>query len=174
MYRPGTEKTGLSFEAVYDAYYDRLFKYAFTLLLNREDAEDVTEETFITAYENFGSYDPSRASVATWLTRIAHNRAVNLLRSAAHRKRCDLPEEWAPEASGPDMIGRAEASDAVVRLYARLRPDEREFLNMRYVMELRDGEIAALLGLQEKTVNKRYQRLLAKCRLIMNDGGNRD
>ena len=157
------------FAAVYDANYDRVFKYAYTLLLNREDAEDVTADAFVAAYLDFDRYDPQKASAATWLTRIVHNRAVNLLRSAAYRKRSGKPEVWEPRAEGADLFEQAEASDAVVRLYARLLPEEREFLNMRYVMGLKDSEIGALLGLQVKTVNKRYQRLLAKCRLIMND-----
>ena len=75
------------FEEIYEKYYDRVYKYAFTLLLNKENAEDVTSETFLAAYANFGSYDETRASVATWLTRIAHNRAVNLMRSAEYTRR---------------------------------------------------------------------------------------
>ena len=44
-----------SFAAIYDAYYDRIYKYAFTLLLNREDAEDVTADTFFAAYANIST-----------------------------------------------------------------------------------------------------------------------
>lgn len=156
------------FEAIYDKYYDRVYKYAFSLLLNKEDAEDVTSETFLAAYTNFGCYDSKKASVATWLTRIAHNRAVNLMRSAAYSRRAELPEDF----DLPDPVDHtvsAEASDIVLRLYSRLSPDERELLNMRYVMEMKDREIAGLLGLPEKTVNKRYQRLLAKCRRLLGD-----
>ena len=47
------------FEAVYDSYYDRVYKYAYTLLLNKDDAEDVTADTFIAAYESFDRYDPA-------------------------------------------------------------------------------------------------------------------
>ena len=157
------------FAAVYDLYYDRIYKYIYTLLLNREDAEDITSETFLTAFRYYDRYDPERASVGTWLTRIAHNCAVNLVRSAAYAKRAELPEgqeEWEP-ASFTEQV---EASDTVGWLYARLLPEERELLNLRCVMELKDREIAALLGLQEKTVNKRYQRLLSKCRMILSGG----
>ena len=157
------------FEEIYEKYYDRVYKYAFTLLLNKENAEDVTSETFLAAYANFGSYDETKASVATWLTRIAHNRAVNLMRSAEYSRRTELPENYEyPDPS--DHIGQIEASDTVLRLYARLRPDERELLNMRCVMELKDREIAQLTGVPEKTVNKRYQRLLAKCRSLLDSG----
>ncbi|MBQ9828040.1 MAG: RNA polymerase sigma factor [Lachnospiraceae bacterium] len=158
-----------SFAAIYDAYYDRIYKYAFTLLLNREDAEDVTADTFFAAYANISTYDPEKASMRTWLTRIAHNRAVNLVRSAAYSKREDLPE--VPEDPGyADPAGQIAAAETVARLYALLKPEERELLNMRCIMELKDREIGELMHLPEKTVNKRYNRLLKKCRIILENG----
>ncbi|MBR0093534.1 MAG: sigma-70 family RNA polymerase sigma factor, partial [Lachnospiraceae bacterium] len=83
-------QTTLTFEAMYEDYYDRIYKYARTLLLSKEDAEDVTEETFIAAYQHFDAYDEKKSSPATWLVRIAHNKAVNLMRSAEYAKRAEL------------------------------------------------------------------------------------
>ena len=57
----------------------------------------------------------------------------------------------------------------IMHLYGQLKPRERELLNLRYVTELKDKEIASLLHLPEKTVNKRLQRLLSKCRLILHN-----
>ena len=160
----------LSFEAVYERNYDLVFHYACSLLQNREDAEDVTEDTFLAAYANYDRYDPARASLSTWLMRIAHNQAVNLLHSAAYRRRAELPEEWeAPDPESESFAGRLEAADTVLRLFAQLEPEERELLNLRYKAELKDKEIADVLQLPEKTVNKRLQRLLQKCRLILHN-----
>ena len=163
------DRPEIDFETVYDTYYDRIYKYAYTLLLNKEDAEDVTEDTFLTAYEKIRLYDARKASVVTWLTRIAHNRAVNLMRSSAYSKRADLPEEWEQADNAPDFTEGVALSDQILRLYARLCPEEREFLNMRYVLELKDREIGMLLNLPEKTVNKRYQRLLTRCRTLLDN-----
>ena len=165
MNDPGTKPSDLSFEAVYDSYYDRVYKYVYLLLLNREDAEDVTAETFLMAYACYDRYDPNKASLATWLSRIAHNRAINLQRSAAYSKRAELPET--PGKTNGDYTSQVEDRDTVIRLYARLLPEECELLNLRYVMELKDRDVAALLDLSEKAVNKRYQRLLAKCRTLL-------
>ena len=155
------------FSSVYEEYYDRIYKYVYTILLHKENTEDIVAETFIAAYKNYGSYDPQKASVATWLTRIAHNNAVNLVRSAAYRTRAEMPERDIHGAEDPALLQLEEDNDTVVKLYARLSADEREFLNMRYAMELKDAEIAEILGLQTKAVNKRYQRLLKKCRDIV-------
>ena len=159
------------FASVYEDYYDRIYKYVYTILLHKENTEDIVAETFMAAYRYYDSYDPQKASISTWLTRIAHNNAVNLVRSAAYRTRADMPERDVHGAEDPALLQLEEDNDTVVKLYARLSADEREFLNMRYAMELKDAEIAQILGLQTKAVNKRYQRLLKKCRDIVAEIG---
>ena len=151
------------FETVFETYYDRLYKYAYSILLNRENAEDVVEETFLSAYAAYAGYDPARSSLATWLTRIAHNKAVNLVRSAAYRRETPLSEDFDDHSPA----GQDETRYTVLWLYARLTREEREFLDLRYVMELSDREVAALYGLEVKAVNKRYQRLLKRCRELL-------
>ena len=154
------------FETVFEVYYDRVYKYAYTILLNRENAEDVEEETFLAAYVAYPGYDSARSSPATWLTRIAHNKAVNLVRSARYRRETAFPEDFADQSPAE----QDEARYTVLWLYARLTREEREFLDLRYAMELSDKEIAALYGLEPKAVNKRFQRLLTRCRQLL-DGG---
>lgn len=154
------------FEAIYETYYDRIYKYVYSILLHKEDAEDVTAETFVAAYANFHRYDEQKASVATWLTRIAHNQAINLVRSAYWKKRSEMPDNL--EAKGGEDFAEHAADEATIhQLYRLLSPEEREFLNFRYAMDMKDREIAQLLGLNEKTINKRYQRLLARCRELL-------
>ena len=162
-----------AFETVYETYYDKIYRCAYTILLSRENAEDVVAETFLAAYAAYRDYDPARASLATWLSRIAHNKAVNLLRSAACRRETELPKGYDAPAPDGDFTARSEDMDTILRLYARLEREEREFLNLRYVMELSDAEIATLYGIKVKTVSKRYQRLLARCRDILS-GGKKD
>ena len=161
------------FETVYNTYYDKVYKYVYTLLLHKENTEDIVAETFLSAYANYDKYDPQKASVATWITRIAHNNAVNLVRSAAYRTRAQLPETDLHGEEDPALRHLEEDEDIVLKLYAKLSEKEREFLNMRYVMELKDAEIAELMGMQTKAVNKRYQRLLKKCRdLLAEEAGD--
>ena len=156
------------FETVFETYYDRLYKYAYTILLNRENAEDVVEETFLAAYAAYPGYDPARSSLATWLTRIAHNKAVNLVRSAPYRRETVLLENNLYH----DNTAKDEAQYTVLWLYAQLTREEREFLDLRYVMGLTDKEVGALYSLEPKAVNKRFQRLLTRCRQLL-DGGEK-
>ena len=158
----------MDFEMVYETYYDRIYRYVYSILLNHAYTEDVVSDTFFAALSAYPGYDPSKASHATWLTGIAHNKAVNLVRSAAYRKNETLSgrEEMPGEK---DFTESAQAKETLERLYERLKVEERELLNLRYVMELKDAEIAGLYDIPVKTINKRYQRLLKKCRGILEE-----
>ena len=157
------------FETVYEECYDRVYKYVYMLLLHKETAEDIVAETFLAAYKNYDRFDPQRASVITWLTRIAHNNAINLVRSSAYRLRAEMPERDVYGEEDSDLLRLEEENDTILQLYRKLDKKDREFLNMRYAMELRDAEIAEIMGMNTKAVNKRYQRLLKKCRDILGD-----
>ena len=159
----------MDFAQVYEEYYDRIYKYTFSILLNKEDTEDVVGNTFVAAYTVWDSYDPEKASVSTWLMRIAHNKAIDLLRSADRSKRTELPEYYVSPDTSDSHEEDYEDKESVLFLYSKLSSEEREFLNMRYAIGMKDSEVADLLGLPVKTVNKRYQRLLAKCRGMLEE-----
>ena len=156
-----------SFDVLYEEYFDKVYKYVYTIVQHKENAEDIVEDTFVAAFRNYDSFDPTKASFATWITRIAHNTAVNMLRSAAFRHRANMPEEFNPGKRDPELEKLSEENEQILLLYSKLSDEEKEFLNMRYTMELKDAEVAGILGMNPKTVNKRYQRLLEKCRKIL-------
>ena len=89
--------------------------------------------------------------------------AVNLVRSAPYRRETVFKEN----STDPVPAVQNETRYTVLGLYARLTREEREFLDLRYVMGLTDKEVGALYGLEPKTVNKRCQRLLRRCRKIL-------
>lgn len=68
-----------SFHKLIDAYQNRVYGFVRRMVPNSEDAEDITQEVFIRAYQNFDRYD-ARASVRTWLFRIAYNLCVDRAR----------------------------------------------------------------------------------------------
>ena len=80
------KENDLSFTKIYQEYYRRIFNYAFSRLLHREEAEDATAEVFLVLLQNLRSFDPKRGSVGTWINRIAHNAVDNYCRKAYRRK----------------------------------------------------------------------------------------
>lgn len=157
------------FQAVYEENYSKVYNYVYRLLLHPQNTEDVVSEAFLKALEAWPRYDGSKASPSTWLCTIAHHCAMNFLSSAAQSRGVSLDalmEEGALPQEMENPWAEDSAESAVWDILSRLSLREREFLNLRYGMELSNGEIAERLGITEKAVSDRYRRLLSKCRKI--------
>ena len=83
-------------EALYDRYSSKVFSLAMTLLGDRHDAEEVTQDVILSVWRNSGTFDPLKARFSTWITHIAHNRAVDELRKR-RKKSKETPLENEPE-----------------------------------------------------------------------------
>jgi RNA polymerase sigma-70 factor (ECF subfamily) len=131
-------------------------------------AEDLAQETFVKAFRNLRRYDPRRR-LASWLFKIAHNTTLDHLR----RKRLDtVPleagdetggEAWevleAPATEAPER--RAESAELLAALeqgIARLKPNYREILLLRFREGLAYQEIAEVTGLPMGTVKIQLHR----------------
>jgi RNA polymerase sigma-70 factor (ECF subfamily) len=110
-----------AFRTVYEATSAKLLGVTLRILSDRQLAEDVLQDTYLTVWRKAESFDPSRASPITWLVTIARNRSIDRLRSAAPMRRTTPVEDAhdladaAPLAS--DLI---ETTDEVGRLNACL------------------------------------------------------
>jgi RNA polymerase sigma-70 factor, ECF subfamily len=73
-----------AFAALYDQTAPQLFGIAMRILRQREEAEDVLQETFVAVWDRAASFDPGRGSVMTWLVTILRHRAIDRRRRRAH------------------------------------------------------------------------------------------
>ena len=154
-----------SFESVYEEYYDRVFNFVYMQLLHREDAEDVTEDTFIKAMAAFYTYDPQKASYSTWLCTIARNSMVDHIRRSRKGKIISFDGTWDIGENDPELERLEDDTQRrVYRILERLKPEEREILTLRYKLELGYPEIGRILGIEPKAAAKRVERLIKKCR----------
>lgn len=129
----------------------RVFNYILRLTGHREDALDLTQDTFFKAYQHLEKLDdPSR--FAPWLYRIAHNEAYSLLR----RNRPDGEElvETGPGARGPGMLPM-ETSLAVQAALDRLPADQKEAVILKVYEGFKFEEIAGILGCPVSTIKSR-------------------
>ena len=68
------------FRKLVEQYHQPVFRFARNLIGDEHDAEDITQEVFLAAFDHLASYDTKRASLLTWLFTIARNRCVNYLK----------------------------------------------------------------------------------------------
>jgi RNA polymerase sigma-70 factor (ECF subfamily) len=133
-------RTDRAFERLYRQNVRQVYRYALAVLATPEDAEDVTQTTFLNAYRAHQRGE-CRRSPETWLIAIAHE----LCRQRAHREeRLDeVPLAEQAERAVPDDEG--PTADDVQRALGRLPYDQRAALIMREVEERPYGEIAQIL-----------------------------
>ncbi len=140
-------------------------------LRDRDDADDVQQQVFAEVWRRAQQYEPSRASLLTWILTIARSRAIDHLRKrvpepvpADEMVRLSADGDAAPEADLALDRWRA------IELLAILPDHERELLRLRFYEELSQTEIAARLDLPLGTVKARMVRALRKLRAHIDEG----
>jgi RNA polymerase sigma-70 factor (ECF subfamily) len=156
----------LAFAELVDRHEKRVFAVIRSILPRSNDAEDIAQQTFAKAWFGLADFE-FRGSIASWLYRIAVNECFDYLRKKRTRplvSECDLREEEVARinrsgrapASGADVV--AAERDLVVRLLARMSPEDRSLLLMRELEGYTLQELAKLSGLNANTVKVRLFR----------------
>ncbi len=160
----------LDFAKLFREYYPRIFRYVRYRVNDDLVAEDLTAEVFERAYRYRDSYDPARSTFSTWLTQIAHNWLNNHLVSQQRRDQheADLSDEMEVLPS-TDRLPEAQAidSETVQRLLVcveRLSSRDRQIIALRFGSDMRNKDIADLMGLKEHTVSVILLRALERLR----------
>jgi RNA polymerase sigma-70 factor (ECF subfamily) len=149
-------------EELYLIHFDRIYSYLHVSVGNRHDAEDLTTQTFLKMLEKIGSFKWQSAPFSAWLFRIAHNLAMDHFRS---RRRWQ-PEEEVPEPPGEEepsaeleamqVIGR----ESMLKLIDRLSPEQQQVLTLKFVFNLPNAEVAAILDKTEGAIKSLQHRAL--------------
>jgi len=130
-------------------------------------AEECTQEVMATLWHKAELFDPSRASVATWIFTIARNRKIDALR----KQRRPEPEEltWGPEAepAQDDIVALQQESEQLREAIAALPAKQRELIERAYFGDLSHSEIAAETGLPLGTIKSRIRLALDRLRHAM-------
>ena len=169
------ESTERVFERMVNEHQHRIYALGFALTGNRQDAEEVAQDTFLRAYRALVTYAPDRVrdlKQKAWLHRIALNVFRNRVRGARPRL-VELNGSEPDRSSGPeeDALRRMEMDELACRV-AALPPRYREALVLRHVQELSYAEAADALGQPVGTVKANVHRGLKLLR--GEDHGDRD
>jgi RNA polymerase sigma-70 factor (ECF subfamily) len=157
--------------AAYDrlvaAYQDRIYQAAYRITGHREDAWDAAQEAFLRAFRALRGFR-GEASFATWMTRIAVNAALDVVRRRpAHSP---VPADLTSEGGDPtDDLLRRDQQHRVQQAIAGLPPDYRAVVVLRDVQGLRYDEISRVLGVPVGTVRSRLSRARESLRIALAD-----
>ncbi len=154
-----------AFGILYRRYLQPVYGYAFYLLGDHHDAEDVTERTFLAALAGIAGFRDTGSTFRSWLFRIAHNQILNALRSRRRHRwaSIDVMPEPADAARSADHSVGLSAADEARRLRSalnRLAADRRQVLVLRVIDGLSARETGEVLGRSEGAVRVLQHRAL--------------
>jgi RNA polymerase sigma factor (sigma-70 family) len=149
----------------YDRFGGAVLHLAQRVLGNRSDAEDVTQATFVAAWQGRQTFDPDRGSLLSWLLGIARRKAVDRIRTAVRENRITetiraLPEPAAPAETPERIVDRLVVADELAQLPA----EQRRTLELAFYDDLTHPQISAVTGLPLGTVKSHIRRGMANLR----------
>jgi len=149
-----------AFAGILEIYQDRIYSFALRLLKDQHAAEDAAQETFVKAFRGLSSYN-SAYPFSSWLFRIAHNVAMDVLR--AGNKTVSMDEEDFHELPDParsveDSVAASIDAARIEALLGSLPPLYSEALLLAYREDMGPAEIARVIGAPEGTVKARLFR----------------
>ena len=160
---------------LYDRTSSKLFGLALRVVRQREWAEDVLQEAFLTIWRAAGDYRSSLSPPMAWLGLIVRSRALDLLRRRT-ADRAQLTQEFDEvmadtfESNASDPMDMADASEQAWALHqclSQLDHQQREVVSLAYMRDLSHSELAEQLKLPLGTVKTWIRRGVEKLRACM-------
>jgi len=151
----------VAFSRLYDHYVQPVYRYIYSRVGSTHEAEDITSQTFMTAYESLGRYR-ERGQFSAWLFRIARSKMNDHFRRSRREVGLEAAGEILEREDALGVLIRAEELSRIRSLISHLNEEEQELIRLRYVADLSFAEIADLLGRREDAVKKSVYRLLAR------------
>ncbi len=167
------KRDAAAFGILYETHLDRIFRYIYYRVGSNGEAEDLTEQVFLKAWEAIDRYESRGVPFVAWLYRLAHNLVIDQYRA----RRVTVPLEDVGEAEEPglDVVDAVEDKlDAEeIRLALRkLSAEHQQLIVLRFVEGLSHAEVAQITGKSEGATRVvQYRALQALARALQSEGG---
>jgi RNA polymerase sigma-70 factor (ECF subfamily) len=165
----------MAFRALYDATSMKLFGFALRIMVKRELAEEVLQESFVNIWNNAASYQASLAAPMTWMTTIVRNKAFDMLRRLEDSVEIDGDqfdrEVWeALESTSPAPIEKLQLSrnaKALANCLSRLEGLHRQAIALAFFHDLSHSDVASQMTLPIGTIKTWIRRGLERLRTCL-------
>ncbi|MGC9393547.1 MAG: RNA polymerase sigma factor [Anaerolineae bacterium] len=162
-----------AFGELYQHYVGRIYSYHYRHTGNAMEAEDLTSRTFYRALRSLHRYREKGASFQAWLFRIAHNLVVNWYRDTSRHPSVAIDSVsplHSPSPAPLDYVEAQETRELLLQLLADLPEDRKTLLILKYVEQMTNMEIAAVMGRSEGAIKALYHRTLVSLRDMIPEG----
>ena len=168
LVQKAVDRDAVAFAELYDRHVVRIYRHIYYLVNDAREAEDLTAQTFLKAWEAINRYKERGAPFVAWLLRIAHNLTVSYLRSK--REHSSLDEAYVDQKlnrNPEEALERSSEEKSVREAVLRLRDEQRQVIMLRFVEELDYREVASVIGKSVPAVRVIQHRALGNLRKLM-------
>jgi RNA polymerase sigma-70 factor, ECF subfamily len=159
-----------SFGILYDQYSEVIFRYVYSHLENRLDAEDLTEEIFLRAWRALPKYDERGLPFSAFLFRIARNSLIDFYRQRKIVQSIDDIEVQSHEAGPEEVVELQFANNDLRKNIAELREDYRNVIIFRFLSGLSPEETAQVMQRSVGAIRVLQHRALSALKELMERG----
>jgi len=159
-----------AFSQLYEANFDKVYRYLVLRVGEGDEAEDMTQQVFINALQSISSFQWRGAPFTAWLYRIAHNQVVDHLRR--QNRRITVPIDDLDIKSGDDPVRETENvmnMELLQKASQKLTDAQREAISLRFASDLPIAEVARIMGKSPGAVKALQHSAIAALRKTMGD-----
>jgi len=161
-----------AFGKLYERYVERIFNYVYYRTGNQHDAEDLTARVFQRAMNHIRNYTDRGVPFSAWLYRIAHNLVANWHRDRSRKQEVPIDDIPILPSKGdhPEKnLVRSQEEESLLRMIRKLPPERQNLLILKFVENLSNAEIGAIMNRSEGAVKSLYHRTLLALRDQLED-----
>lgn len=161
------EITSQQSEQIFKDYHDKVLHLIYGKINNFTLAEDLTSEVFLKVYSKLDTFDETKASISTWIYRIAQNTVIDYFRT--RKVYSEVPEEIAQESEIDDEILNNETLDALADALTELPERDRDLIILHYYHGLTLKEAAERIGMSYSNAKLVHNKSLVVLERLMKD-----
>ena len=142
-----------AFTQLYEAHFDKIYRYVALRIGDRIEAEDMTQQVFLKALQSISSFKWKGIPFSAWLFRIAHNQVVDYLRKKTKQATVPVDESLVSSDSNPQLMAEHRLDiEQLISATKRLTEAQREVIGLRFAGELSVAQVAKVMGKSQGAV----------------------
>ncbi|BCX15819.1 MAG: ECF subfamily RNA polymerase sigma factor [Candidatus Parcubacteria bacterium] len=172
LVKQAIEGDAKAFGLIYDKYQPSIFRFIYLKVGHREEAEDLTHQTFLSAWQSIGEFQQRNLPISSWLYRIARNKVIDYYRTRKMTLELEKNDQESEEnlATNPfESLSQKMSLEIVEKALRLLPPHYQDVLIMRFVEEMSYKEISQVIGKSQGLIRVIQFRALKKIKKIIEE-----